>query len=80
MWSLGLAMKLDLRVYIEVKVGKMEHGISVKGKDDPTLQYLYDLAREQWKVSVEEAGRPKTEPHKYDPTEGLRWEEGAGYV
>lgn len=55
MWSLGLAMKLDLRVYIEIHVGTRGHGISVQGKDDPTLQYLYDLANAQWKVSQEDA-------------------------
>jgi hypothetical protein len=55
MWSLGLAMKVGLRVYIEVRVGTRRHGISVQGKDDPTLQYLYDLANAQWKVSTEDA-------------------------
>ena len=55
MWSLGLAKKLGLRVYIEIHVGSRAHGISVQGKDDPTLEYLYELANAQWKVSQEDA-------------------------
>jgi len=55
MWSLGLAMKLELRVYVQIDVGNKSHGISVKGKDDPTLQYLYDLANESWKASLADA-------------------------
>jgi hypothetical protein len=55
MWSLGLAKKLGLRVYIRIDVGNQSHGISVQGKDDPTLEYLYDLANESWKASLEDA-------------------------
>lgn len=55
MWSLGLAKKLGLRVYIRIYVGNQSHGISVQGKDDPTLDYLYDLANESWKASLADA-------------------------
>lgn len=55
MWSLGLAKKLGLRVYIRIDVGNQSHGISVQGKDDPTLEYLYDLANESWKGSLTDA-------------------------
>jgi hypothetical protein len=61
MLSLGLAMKLNLRVYIRVDVGNQSHGISVQGKDDPTLQYLYDLANESWKACSMDALEAKTE-------------------
>ena len=59
MWSLGLAKKLGLRVYIRIDVGNQSHGISVQGKDDPTLDYLYDLANESWKASLKDAWEAK---------------------
>lgn len=55
MWSVGLAMKLGLKVYIRVDIGNLTHAFSVQGKDDPTLQHIYDVANASWKTSLEQA-------------------------
>jgi hypothetical protein len=73
MLSLRLAMKLNLRVYIRIDVGNQSHGISVQGKDDPTLEYLYDLAWESWKACSMDALEAKAADR--EDTEGM---EGIG--
>jgi hypothetical protein len=79
LWSLGLAKKLGLRVYIRIDVGNRSHGISVQGKDDPTLEYLYDLANESWKACLIDANeaksaeRAKSEALELEKKEGGEW-------
>lgn len=72
MLSLGVAIKLELKVYIRVDVGNRSHGLSVQGKDDPTLQYLYELANESMKDSCKAALEADLEDRTHtDGMEGI---------
>jgi hypothetical protein len=55
MCSIGLAMRLELAVYVRIDIGKQTHAFKISGRDNPTLQHLYDVANESWKVCLEQA-------------------------
>ena len=57
MLSIGLAMKLDLKVYVRLDIGNKTHAFSIQGKDDPILKYLYELASDSQKDSIEAANK-----------------------
>jgi hypothetical protein len=79
LWTLGLAKKLGLRVYIRIDVGNQSHAISVQGKDDPTIGYLYDLADESWKSSLVDAKEAKlAEQAKAEVADAIKRRAGKG--
>lgn len=71
MWSIGLAMRLDLPVYVRIDIGKQTHAFKVSGRDNPTLQHLYDVANESWKVCLEQANEAVLDDRRETGIEGI---------
>jgi len=70
MRSIGIAMKLDLKVYVRLDIGNQTHAFAVQGKNDPTLDHLYDVAYCSWKSCVEAANEAILD----DQVESRGWE------
>ena len=42
--TIGVAMKVGLEIRVRLDIGNQSHCFRVNGAEDPTVQYLYDLA------------------------------------